>query len=375
MNVSRVGTVSTGADEPPEARESRDAAEASWEERILGRPLRMTRPQIEEASGVPRSVSDRFWHALGFPIADDDEIVFTDADLEALGRVEALLDDGVAEETALAMTRALARTTDRLAVWQTQLLAEVFTPHEITDSLPTASDVRVGVDPQAQVKDTRMVANRAVAEAAARELVRISGDLEPLLLFAWRRHLAAAVTRMLADATPDVASSAPNRVVGFADLVSFTSLVRRMSERQLAFVVQRFEAIASDVITAHGGRVIKTVGDEALFVHKDVAAAAAIALDLVEAMDDEPLLPPVRVGMAYGRVVSRLGDVFGTTVNRASRLTAVTPDGCVYVDEPLQVALGNVSGFAVTPARRRLLRGIGAVRPGQLGRRSGERRG
>ena len=53
-----------------------------------------------------------------------------------------------------------------------------------------------------------------------------------------------------------------------------------MSERQLARLVQRFELLASDVITEHGGRVIKTVGDEVLFVHTDAAAASAIALDL-----------------------------------------------------------------------------------------------
>jgi adenylate cyclase len=347
---------------------------ATWAELILGQPPRMTRPEIAAEAGLDCPVTDRFWHALGFPIVEDDEVVFTDADLEALRRVRHLLGDGVAEETALAMTRALARTADRLSVWQTQLIAEVFTPHELTGSSPTASDLSHGVDPAASVKDTRTIPNRAVAEAAARELVRISEELEPLLVFAWRRHLAAAVTRMLADATPDEPSSAPRRVVGFADLVSFTSLVRRMSERQLATVVQRFEALASDVITAHGGRVIKTVGDEVLFVHTDAAPAAAIALDLVEAMEHEPLLPAVRVGMAYGNVVSRLGDVFGTTVNRASRLTAVTPQGRVYVDEQLATMLGAVSGFEVIPSRRRILRGIGAVRPRELRRYSGERR-
>jgi adenylate cyclase len=349
-------------------------SEVSWAELLLGRPPHMTRAQIAAASGFPSGVTDRFWHALGFPLAEDDEAIFTEADLEALRRVWGLLADGVTEDTALAMTRALARTTDRLAVWQTQLIAEVFTPHEITGSSPTPRDVSDGVDPGANVKDTRTVPNRAIAEAAARELVRISGDLEPLLVFAWRRHLAAAITRMLADATPDEASSEPRRVVGFADLVSFTSLVRRMSERQLATVVQRFEALASDVITAHGGRVIKTVGDEVLFVHTEAAPAAAIALDLVEACDEDPLLPAMRVGMAYGRVVSRLGDVFGTTVNRASRLTAVTPDSRVYVDEPLGTMLGNVSGFEVIPGRRRILRGIGAVRPRELRRASGGRR-
>ena len=128
------------------------------------------------------------------------------------------------------------------------------------------------------------------------------------------------------------------RVVGFADLVNFTSLVRRMTERQLAVMVQRFEALATDIVTAHGGRVIKTVGDEILFVTIGAAPAAAVALDLVETMAEDDLLPDVRVGMAVGPVLSRLGDVFGTTVNRASRLTSVAPAGGVLVDDAL--ALG-----------------------------------
>src|SRR5690606_26996932 len=108
------------------------------------------------------------------------------------------------------------------------------------------------------------------------------------------------------------------RAVGSADLVSFTRLVRRLTERELAMLVQRFEAVTSDIVTAHGGRVVKTVGDEVLFVASPGPPAAAIALDLVEELGSDDLLPEVRVGMSTGPLVARLGGVFGTTVNRAS---------------------------------------------------------
>jgi adenylate cyclase len=173
---------------------------------------------------------------------------------------------------------------------------------------------------------------------------------------------------MVTDAEPILDRPGVERSVGFADLVSFTRLVRRLSERDLARVVQRFEALASDVVIAHGGRVIKTVGDEVLFVAIGAAPAAAIALDLVKAMADDDLLPDVRVGMASGRVISRLGDVFGTTVNRASRLTAVAKPRTVVVDDALAAILGSMSGFEMSPLRRRTLRGIGPVRPWVLRR-------
>jgi len=207
------------------------------------------------------------------------------------------------------------------------------------------------------------------------KLANIADELEPLLVYAWRRHLAAAIARMVTDAEPVETRPGVIRSVGFADLVSFTSLVRRLSERQLAQMVQRFEALASDVVTAHGGRVIKTVGDEILFVAIGAAPAAAIALDLVASMSEDDVLPDVRVGMANGRVISRLGDVFGTTVNRASRLTAIARPRTVLVDDSIAAALASTSGFEMSGLRSRTLRGIGPVTPWVLRRAQESRRG
>lgn len=302
---------------------------------------------------VPLPTVAAFWHALGFP-ADPADRAVTAADLHAIEQLRDLVTTGlVDEQLALGMTRAVARTADRLSVWQTQLVAESLGP----DDAPADSHVDLDV--------AREVALR-LAEAADR--------MEPLLTYAWRRHLFGALTRMVSDADPTDAGAGPRRVVGFADLVNFTSVVRRASERELAVMVQRFERLASDIVTAHGGRVIKTVGDEVLFVSRDPLAGTAIALDLVDTMAEEEMLPAVRVGLAYGPVLSRLGDVFGTTVNRASRLTAVAGSGRVLADESLSARLAELSGFSLRTQRRRHLRGIGAVTPREVTRSHGERR-
>ena len=348
-----------GVTEP--STEAPDDVAGRIERVLLGRPASMGRREVSEGAGVQPVTARRFWHAMGFQVVED-EAMFTEADLEALKRVAGMIsDEKVSEELAIGMTRAFARTSDRLAVWQTQLVAESLTaPHS----------------EELEGRDSRSVPEQQVAADAAVLLATICDDIEPLLVYVWRRHLTNAIARMLADADPTVHSdpSAPIRVVGFADLVSFTSFVRRMSERQLARVVQRFELLASDVITEHGGRVIKTVGDEVLFVHTEAAAASAIALDLVDAMAEDELLPPVRVGLAHGRVVSRLGDVFGMTVNKASRITAVTPSGHVYVDDDMARVLGEVSGFSAIERGRRVLRGIGLVTLHELQRAPGGRR-
>jgi len=354
------------------------------EARLLGQPRSMRPREVSARASVSLRSARKFWHALGFPNVGDEDTVFTDMDVMALQAVAELVRDGVFDQpTALSMTRALARTTDRLAVWQTQLMAEALGEamgqamgEAMGEPPPTlqgseasegtgASESRgTGVEPDTM----RAVPDPATARAAAMKLADIADDLEPLLVYAWRRHLSAAISRMVSDSEPTMDSSGVVRCVGFADLVSFTRLVRRLSERDLARVVQRFEALASDVVTAHGGRVIKTVGDEVLFVARGVAPAAAIALDLVEAMAEDDLLPDVRVGMACGQVVSRLGDVFGITVNRASRLTAVARPRTVLVDDAMAASLASTSGFEMSPLRSRTLRGIGPVTPWNLRR-------
>ena len=330
------------------------------EARLLGQPRSMGSREVSARASVSILSARKFWHALGFPNVEDEDPVFTEADLFALQSVAALVREGAFDEpTALGMTRAFARTTDRLAVWQVQLIAEAIgdlRPQVQTDEVDAGLDL------------TRGMPDPATARAAAAKLADIADDLEPLLVYAWRRHLSAAISRMITDAEPIEDQPGVVRSVGFADLVSFTRLVRRLSERELAQMVQRFEALASDVVTAHGGRVIKTVGDEVLFVAIGAAPAAAIALDLVEAMAEDDVLPDVRVGMAGGRVISRLGDVFGTTVNRASRLTAVARPRTVLVDDSLAASLASTSGFEMSALRRRNLRGIGPVTPWVLRR-------
>jgi adenylate cyclase len=293
------------------------------EARLLGKPATMARRDVSRGAEVSLLSARKFWHALGFPNVEDDDAMFTEADQMAL------------------MAEALAAP---------------------------------GLEAALDEADARAVPDLAAAEAAARKLTDMADELEPLLIYAWRRHLTAAISRMLADADPEQSEQGVRRVVGFADLVNFTSLVRRMTERQLAVMVQRFEALATDIVTAHGGRVIKTVGDEILFVTIGAAPAAAVALDLVETMAEDDLLPDVRVGMAVGPVLSRLGDVFGTTVNRASRLTSVAPAGGVLVDDALAASLAALSGFETTALRRRTLRGIGQVTPSELRRAAGGRK-
>ncbi|HZI96235.1 MAG TPA: adenylate/guanylate cyclase domain-containing protein [Actinomycetales bacterium] len=331
---------------------------SAGDEHVLGGARHLRSRQVSGEAGVSLRSARRFWRALGFPNVDDALEAFTDADVAALHRVASLVRAGVVDEaTALAMTRAVGRSVDRLASWQLHLLAEVVAEQAAGEQ---ADDLAAG--PLTPDEEARRVADL---------ITRLADDLEPLVVYAWRRHLASSLERFVTERSPQPDARQIVRSVGFADLVSFTSVVRRLSERDLGALVQHFEATASDIVASHGGRVIKTMGDEVLFVAQKVPAAAAIALDIATEMGVDEMLPEVRVGIATGTVVARLGDVFGTTVNRASRLTSIARPGAVLVDDGTAAVLGEMSGFSCQPLRRRSLRGLGPVSPWLLRRRSG----
>lgn len=334
--------------------------------RLLGREHRVRRREVAREAHLPFLTARRIWHALGFPGLGGNDMAFTDADLDIVSSVADLrkapmMDD----ELVLELARSLARSTDRLAEWQTGLLMESVAGRRVPD----------GEDADADALWSQRLTDAERREVVERMLA-LTDQLEPMLLYTWRRHLAASLGQLLNDDRDATPQSTNERSVGFADLVGFTSVVSTLSEQGVSSLVGEFEALASDVVTAHGGRIVKTIGDEVLFVSGRAASAAAIGLDLVDALRTVPGMPPLRVGLATGSVVAQFGDVFGTTVNRASRLTAVAQPGMVVLDNATQSSLTTVSGFEMRSLEPRPLRGIGMTPLWELRRTCGpERRG
>ena len=311
------------------------------EERLLGGPRKHRRDQVAESAGVPVEHARRLWRAVGFADVGDEAVAFTDRDLEALARVQGLVRDGVLDdELAVSVTRAMGHNAARLVEWLYDALVE----HLVDEGL-----------------EVEAAAGRAV------ELVTEHLDeLDELVMFVWRRQLAAVSGRALAIAARETVTGRLS--VGFADLVSYTRLSQKLEERELASLVDRFGRRSADVVAGAGGRLVKTVGDEILFVADSAAGAATIGLELAETMAEDPVLPDVRVGVATGTVLTRMGDVFGRTVNLASRLTALAAPGTVLVDAETARALEGDDSFALDVERTRAVRGIGLVRPGVVRR-------
>jgi len=167
-------------------------------------------------------------------------------------------------------------------------------------------------------------------------------NVEALQSYIWRRHLASAANRMLGEARPDGAGITSTLAVGFVDIVGYTSQSKSLTDAELVEWVEYFEDEMTRLVVELGGRVIKTIGDEVLFVADDPCTAAeATLLATGRGADEDDRFPEVRAGIAYGEVVSRLGDVYGPTVNIAARLTSVARPGTVLVDRGMHEVLSG----------------------------------
>ncbi|WP_116452654.1 adenylate/guanylate cyclase domain-containing protein [Blastococcus litoris] len=313
-----------------------DAREA-LERLLLDGPRRYTRLEVAQLAGMPPERTQRLWRALGFPDAADDDPAFTDADVAALGVLSSMIESGfVGPDTEASIARAMGQSLSRLADWQTDMLADALARAGGDDDRPTAS-VDEAID-------------------AARLLLP---KLRQVQDYVWRRHLAANADRLLAaTGTGDRRELA----VGFADLVGYTSRSRGMGGRELGAMVEDFESIATEVIARHHGRVVKTVGDGVLFTAASAVDAVRIGLSLPVAWNADER-PPLRVGAAYGAVLTRLGDVYSPVVNLASRLTSLARPGTMLVDRDLADWLREHPAYKVRPLRRVSVRGYDHLQP------------
>ncbi|MDQ6687201.1 MAG: adenylate/guanylate cyclase domain-containing protein, partial [Actinomycetota bacterium] len=112
----------------------------------------------------------------------------------------------------------------------------------------------------------------------------------------------------------------------------------------------------------HRGRIIKTLGDSVLFLGGSAEESVEVALDIVAVIGGDSRLPDVRVGLASGPVVLRMGDVYGPAVNLAARLTAVARRNRVIVDQRT-AALLPVEQFETRVLPARPVRGFGDIEP------------
>ncbi len=294
----------------------------------------LTIDDVAIAAEVERSFVARAWRAAGFPDpdVDADGPAFLQRDVELLQIVGAGI-ELFGEEVAIQLLRVIGAAAARVA-----------------DATVSAFIVNVA-SPAVEADPSGL----QLAQASAESMLLLDGlarGFDTLL----RHHIQRGFRPDVLEAVSGV--DLVRRSVGFADLVDSTAWTQQLDLFGLAHALTRFDATASEIVVGHGGRVVKLIGDEVLFVADDPVAAVDIGLELIRAFESEAVLPPVRVGIATGELLARDGDYSGPVVNLAARAVKLAAPSTLLVDEQTRAALRDLPSWWCADARPYVLRGF-----------------
>jgi adenylate cyclase len=255
--------------------------------------------------------------ASGFANPEHDAAVFTDEDIEILQLFQATTEffgEDLALQNIRVIGSAMSRVADAFISTFVVMIGRQSAEGEFGEAeLTQANELAVGMLPGA-VKAMDVLLRRHI-ELKSRTDFALGADWEGV--------------------------DAIDRAIGFCDLVGYTRLSQQISDTRLATMLRAFESTASDLITACGASVVKLIGDEVMFVAPDAATGAEVALSLSESFGKGDVLPPVRCGLASGRVILREGDYHGPVVNLAARIVKLAEPGTALVSAETAAAIGE----------------------------------
>lgn len=264
--------------------------------------------EVAERAGVGMDVVERVVRAAGLPLADPDVPVFRVEDSDAF----ALFERGAAifgADPTLEFTRTIGSAMASIA-----------------DSAMAVFGI--GAASRFDEGGLSDLERAQVGELASSILLSPDGVVRTIEILFFH-HVGAAVRRSVAASSGDTRTA--TYAVGFVDLVASTALNRRLGPAELGEAIGGFERSALELVSGRGGRVVKTIGDEIMFVNADPGAACETALALRDAVREDPRLGTVRGGLAYGELVLGYGDFYGAEVNLAARLVRAAEPGQILV--------------------------------------------
>jgi adenylate cyclase len=291
----------------------------------------LTARDVQERSELPADMVLRVWRLLGLPEVGADDRVFREEDVTAAESIKFFLEEGFREDTIAEITRVLGEGMSRLAATTAGAFAETFLK-------PGDTEQDIAVRFQELADKMRKASN-------------------PVLIAAYQAHLRESIRRGMIGRVERERGGAPGAqqlTICFADLIGFTRLGGEVEATELGSVAGRLAELAGDV-AERPVRLVKTIGDAAMFVSSEQGAMVSAALALVEAVE-EAELPAVRAGVACGQTLQRAGDYYGHAVNLASRVTGIARPGSVLCTEEVRDAAPDQ--FEWSSAGKHKLKGV-----------------
>ncbi|MFN2594396.1 MAG: adenylate cyclase regulatory domain-containing protein [Actinomycetota bacterium] len=312
---------------------------------LSGADASLTSHETAEQAGVDLEVARRIWRALGFPEVDDDVKAFGADDVRALRVTREILDAGWPIEDILSISRVYGQSISRIADAETRGFTNVFLRPEAGEGV-AIEEQAVGLAP------------------GIFHMLDLSASL---LDYLHRKHLSVAIEAVFSSS----GGATEVMAAGFVDLVGFSQLSEELRGGDLGEVLSIFDDIAITACAEAGVRLVKLVGDAAMFVSNETPAAVEAALEIVEQVEKSEKLPLARAGVDHGEVVPRDGDYFGRPVNVAARITAFAKPGSLVVSRSV-IDAAKYGAYALSRIGTRKLKGVGPVELVRVRRREPE---
>ncbi len=302
-------------------------------DRVIVGSERYTATEVAKLSGVEPEFLLAARRAMGLPVPEPDEAVYTEAELESARRVLVAREAGIGDEELLELLRVLGRGLSQAA--------------ESLRLLP----LKLVLEPGMSERD---LASR-YGEAAA----RLYPLVDPLISNVLALHLRHTAQSEVISALERGGGRLPGSrevAICFADLVGFTRLGEEVPADELGRLAVRLEELASEAAQPPV-RLVKTIGDAAMLAAPTPEPLLDAALRLIDAADAEGEdFPQLRAGAALGPALPRAGDWFGRPVNLASRITSIARPGSVLAERDVHNSAPESYRWSFAGERR--LRGV-----------------
>jgi adenylate cyclase len=289
---------------------------------MLAVPLRMstrTYREVNRELGFSPEFATQIAVALGVPRPAPDDCARED-DIAFLRLVAAALSAGLDRNVALRYLRTLGRAVRTISEAQRDLFrSQVIAPLNEA-GVPRSEFLLL-------TARKRSALQRLGYEATLKLQARI---LETLVF----DDVAGWLHEILRDRGMSSATGKGAQVVCFVDLSNYSDFVRLHGDHEGLEIAEALEDIVQRNVDPNHGRVIKTLGDGILCLFFEAKPAIDAAMRMVSQVAAKEQWS-LHVGMAAGRVISRDGDVYGATVNRAARLCAHAHRRSILIDEAL----------------------------------------
>jgi adenylate cyclase len=302
-------------------------------DRLIAGTDRYTAAEVAELSGMELEFLLAIRRAMGLPVPEPGEAVYTNAELESARLAKVGREAGISDEDLLDLVRVLGRGLSQVA--------------ESLRKIPLKRVLEPGIS------------EYELAQRYAQVVSELHPLLDPLLSNSLTLHLRYTTQSEVINAMERSGGRLPGSrevAVCFADLVGFTRLGEEVPPDELGRLAARLETLALDVARPPV-KLVKTIGDAAMLSSLEPEPLLDAALLLLDAADAEGEdFPQLRAGAALGPALPRAGDWFGRPVNLASRITHIARPGSLLAEREVRESAPEAYRWSYAGERR--LRGI-----------------